>query len=441
MFDWKKLFFLFLLMPFLVYATTQDDIEKFKNSWTAKALKLQRDIDLNAPLNQATFLGTHNSENSASYAIPLVRYVDPNQMLSIYDQLEMGVRSIELDVHWFWGRHGEKDILLCHALDDHLGCSFDDRPVSEGLTEIQNWLAANPNEILILYFDRALDGHEPRLTSYLETYLGSFIFKPSMIRKDTSCLSLPTTLTKATILNAGKQLLIVTKDCDGSNPAYEEQDQFKLLWNDYVFAGIGSEPPDAYTILDTTIDDDFKPYPECANEPVFTQDPAHDNVWRIFEDRTQLANIGTKTRKIQADDMRELMRCGINMPTLDMLTVDDDRLPAAVWSWATDFPKENQGDCAFYQLNEGIKNTFCSTDFQAFACENQQHQLTLSLHSGFWSDGEARCQLLGNEWHFSMPMNGNRMQVLKEMVASHDLLDVAINYAKNSTGSWVSPSF
>src|SRR5947208_16682357 len=76
------------------------DIETFKHSWTAAALKLQREIDLNAPLNVATFLATHNSYNSKSYQIPFVRYIDPNQNLSIYDQLEIGVRSIELDAHW-----------------------------------------------------------------------------------------------------------------------------------------------------------------------------------------------------------------------------------------------------------------------------------------------------------------------------------------------------
>src|SRR5258707_15135322 len=102
-------------------------VQDFKRSWVAKALMLQRDIDMNVPLNQSTFLATHNSENSISYQIPFVRYIDPNQILSIYDQLEMGIRNIELDVHWYTSINFKKDILLSHALESHLGCSIFDR--------------------------------------------------------------------------------------------------------------------------------------------------------------------------------------------------------------------------------------------------------------------------------------------------------------------------
>src|SRR3990167_11298028 len=86
----------------------------YASTWIEKALKLQREIDLNAPLNEATFIGTHNSYNSKFYANP-VRYIDPNQLLSITDQLETGIRSLEFDVHWTTNKNLLKDLLLCHA--------------------------------------------------------------------------------------------------------------------------------------------------------------------------------------------------------------------------------------------------------------------------------------------------------------------------------------
>ena len=314
-------------------------------------------------MHEATFLGTHNSENSKAYAIPLVRYVDPNQAISIYDQLELGIRSLEFDVHWYLGAHAKRDILLSHGLPNHVGCSSFDRPVVEGLQELKDWLKANPEEIVVLYFDRTLDSHEPRLTSYVDQYLGEFIYKPSVVRKPdselNSCVSMPTMLTKNDILKAGKQLLIVTKKCDGANPHYEEQDQFKLNWNDYVFAGIGDVPKDPYDMMDSKIND-FTAYPACGKETIFFNDPHHISVWRIFEDRTILANLEHPQRKLLPEDMPDLLHCGINWPTFDMLTVDDARPHGAVWSWAPGYPSPDDGDCAIYQHDKGIQNIPCT---------------------------------------------------------------------------------
>jgi hypothetical protein len=93
-----------------------------KEKWVQEALKLQREIDLYAPLNEATFIGTHNSYNSKSYALRILRYIDPNQLLSINDQLNAGVRSLEFDVHWTRNEYLSKDMLLCHAPASHIGC-------------------------------------------------------------------------------------------------------------------------------------------------------------------------------------------------------------------------------------------------------------------------------------------------------------------------------
>lgn len=422
-------------------AASSSDVEKFKHSWTAQALALQRQIDINTPLNRATFLGTHNSENSVSYQIPFVRYVDPNQNLSIYDQLEMGVRSLEFDVQWSTDAHFSKDILLCHALSNHVGCSVFDRPAPEGLQELHDWLKANPNEIVLLFFDRALDGHEPRLTSYVEEYLGEFIYKPTQVRKSLettpTCVALPGTLTKADILKAGKQLLIVAKNCDGTNPPYAEQDKFKLNWNDYVFAGIGAIPQTPFTFLDSTIGDDFTPYPDCGKSTLFVSDPEHTSLWRIFEDRTILSNIEHPHKKLLADDMKNLVRCGINWQTMDMLTADDDRLTAAVWSWAPSYP-DNNGNCAIYQLDSGIKNMPCAQTVVGFTCKEATTQaFKVVTTSGQWQDGETLCQVnAGKNWHFAMPINGNEMYLFQQVLQETGLSQVWLNYHVDKTGDW-----
>lgn len=72
------------------------DVDNYQNSWIHRAHELQRELGNLTPLAQAPFLGTHNSYNSSVWSSP-VRYVDPNQSRSLYDQLRMDVRALELE--------------------------------------------------------------------------------------------------------------------------------------------------------------------------------------------------------------------------------------------------------------------------------------------------------------------------------------------------------
>lgn len=435
-----------LLTAFLIYsaqipAHANSDIDKFKQSWTAQALKLQRTIDLNAPLNEATFIGTHNSYNAKAYQIAFVRYVDPNQWLSLYNQLEMGVRSIELDAHWTYKKNFSKDILLCHGLSNHVGCGPFDREFEDGLKEVRDWLKNNPNEVIIVYIERHLDGHEPRLAAELENYLGPYLYHPSALRPPhspaNSCVSLPGTLTKADVLKAGKQVIVIAKDCDGSNPRYEETNKFHQVWNNDVFAGMGDIPHEPYTFIDSKIDD-FTPFPDCGRTKIFFDDTRHLTAWRIFEDRTILSTTVESLKKLQAKDMKELMHCGINMPTMDLLTANDDRMPAAVWSWSEHYPQANHGQCAFYHRDEGLQNGACEQNMDGFVCRDEKtRQLQVINHAGKWQEGENFCQLFaGKTWHFSTPINGLQMSYLKDAATQAALANVWVNYSADAQNNW-----
>lgn len=439
-----------LSAPFLMLATllTQSalanqtpsaSVSAFKSTWTAKALKLQREIDLNAPLREASFLGTHNSYNSKSYQTP-VRYIDPNQNLSLYEQLETGVRSIELDAHWTLSSKFRKDILLCHGQPNHLGCGLFDREFVEGLQEIKDWLKANPGELVLLYIERHLDGHEPRLADELEKYLGEFIYHPSQVRKPgderNSCVALPTSISKADVLKSGKQLIVVVKGCDGTNPDYEEKDKFHYSWNDTVFAGIGNIPGSPYDWVEQMIGD-FTHYPDCGKSS--NSDVNHSSLWRVYEDRTLITDIIHPQKKLYAEDMKELVYCGINWPTMDMLDAGDDRLSAAIWSWAPEYPQEGKGECAVYRMGSGIENTACDTPSEGYVCQEEtSHNLKAVAAAGPWLAGESMCQsLAGKEWHFAVPVNGRQMNTVRDMLNNLSLNQAWLNYREKSSGAWV----
>lgn len=424
----------------LIHASTTTDIEKFKHSWLAQALELQRQIDMDVPLNKATFLATHNSYNSKAYQKPF-RYLDPNHTLSIYNQLEAGARSVELDAHWTLADKFKKEILLCHARENHIGCSVFDRKIQEGLQEIRKWLLENPKEIVLLYIERHLDNHEPRMAYFLDSILGEFIYKPTEVRSkdDTEhfCVSLPTNISKSDVLKAGKQLIIVVKGCDGANPNYHERDKYPQIWNDFTFAGIADVSNAHYTFIEE-MPAEFQGFPDCGKSDAFAFDTTHQSLWRIHEDRTFNGSIEHPQKKLDQYVMMEMVQCGINWQTMDMLKVADDRLLAAIWSWAPDYPKADGGNCAVYKRkSEGITNIDCTKVIASVACKNQVTQeIDAVLGAGTFTDANATCASKGNDWKFFTPVNGAEMSNIDEAAQRIGGPEVLLNYRRNSSGKW-----
>ena len=90
----------------------------------------QRHLQFDFPLNFLNLMGTHNSFITYADGLGLedawmtnvVQVLDPNsfwrssnQVLSVLDQLRMGIRQVEMDVHYHNG-----DIRLCHAGGVHI---------------------------------------------------------------------------------------------------------------------------------------------------------------------------------------------------------------------------------------------------------------------------------------------------------------------------------
>jgi hypothetical protein len=114
------------------------------DSWLQTALDLQNKLDYEVPLAQASFVMTHNSYNSKAYYSGFA-YVDPNQNMSISEQLNAGTRSLEFDVHQYFSMHGwpwnwRKRLMLCHGQNNHMGCSSYDRHLESGFDEVRDWL-------------------------------------------------------------------------------------------------------------------------------------------------------------------------------------------------------------------------------------------------------------------------------------------------------------
>ena len=93
------------------------------------------------PLDGVTLAGTHNSMSNEDEG-----WLAPNQKFGITRQLEDGVRAMMLDtVDW------DGEPYLCHG-----PCELGAEPLADGLAKIENFLKAQPNQVLVILFQDEL---------------------------------------------------------------------------------------------------------------------------------------------------------------------------------------------------------------------------------------------------------------------------------------------
>lgn len=377
----------------------KDPIAEYQNGWAAKALAHQRNLDMNSPFADNNIIGSHNTYNSEVYRNAL-RYLDPQQKHSIYDQLRIGARFIELDAHWTAHTHGAPwewgvDLLLCHSgigasLGDlHVGCSLTDRRVSDGVQEVANWLNENPQEVIILYFEDHTEGRHQELLNILNSKLGGKIYASN------GCKAVPSTLTKAQVRAAGKQV---------------------VLWKDGGCSGNDGMKNLAFTSL--------------------------GGIDRIWEDRTAIGAIGAfftggAVNRIDSAGIVQAFKNGGNIVNLDNLTYNDGRMEAAVWSWDVNEPNNWNGnqDCAVQWGNGRWDDADCNNSHH-FACQDNGGNWRVSAWAGRWTDGALACSQLGGTYRFSAPTNSKANEAVK--AAKGGISHVWLNASDRAQeGTWV----
>lgn len=385
------------------------DLENFiEDSWQYRALMLQSKIDIGTPLVDATILFTHNSFNSNHYA-NAASYLDPNHIHSITEQLDLGVRMLELDSHWFSGA-----IRACHGQSKHEGCSASDGLLEDRIAEVNSWMRRpeHADQVVFIYIQDVLDNHYAEASAILEKYFGEKIYAPG------SCgQQIPHDLTKADILNSGKQVLVYGRgyDCAATTGT---------SWGQNVYTGF----------FETDISD-LSPSPSCTSE-TFTPDYIANNIVRIYEDSTTLSEwFSSPPKDIDADYMKVATDCGINIIGLDQLKYNDPRHLAAIWSWNQNEPN-NAGsgeDCGEHQNTGRINDVSCS-DNKRIACLDSAGDWQVSTANGNWSQGKAICAA-ENLGTFGMPKNGKQNLALTHVQGSTDTLWV--NYSDIAEeGNW-----
>ncbi|MCP4351597.1 MAG: hypothetical protein GY795_39535 [Desulfobacterales bacterium] len=412
------LFFCVFIFGITAYSSA-GTVAEYKGTWEYEALQLQSKIDFYAPLGKAAFITTHNSYNAGVYS-QNGSYADPNHKISIYDQLEIGVRAIELDVHyvfstsgyWPWEWTFSEELKLCHG-NGNIGCHPNDRYFTQGLGEIRNWINNNPNEVLIIYIENHMEGEYDKAISEMNGIIGDLIYKPN------GCQSLPMNISKSDVINAGKQILIIGGNCATTN------------WSNYAFNGHFSASLGHENLL---------AYPDCSCSGK-DADYMQNNLVRMYEDSTKLsAMFGDPGPRIEADDAAKMAECGIGAIGLDQIIPFDSRLEAQIWSWGENEPNNaGEEDCAIQRSDGRFNDVSCSGSYYAACQDPATGDWSITNDTYTWDQASSACSAMG--MNFSVPVNGYQNALLQDIKSDMNIGEIWLNYSdKLNEGNWM-PGF
>ncbi len=313
-------------------------------SWVHRAAQFQYGLGDGLPLRRAQWLGTHNSFNSVNDTTTL-SHTDSNQQLSLNQQLDLDVRSLELDGHWIPSVEGggANAVVVCHGRgpdEANLGCT-NERPLADVLPEVARWLNApeHRGQVVLLYLEDELGdpaGYAATVKQ-LDAGLrrpdgGSLIYRPDPSRLGPGgCVSMPLDASRAGIRASGAQVMLV-----GNCRSGWASDVFG--WDD-THVESGSTPG-------------YAAFPAC--DATYPRDVYDAKLVRYYEDSTWVSSAVSPTtspQDVEADSLTPtrvaaMTRCGVNLFGFDQLLPDDGRLQASIWSWAKDKPDAADGDCA-----------------------------------------------------------------------------------------------
>lgn len=405
----------------------EEEVTAFENGWVADALALQRRLQVDLPLRHATFVATHNSYNSYAYR-PTPSRTDANQSYSMTDQLRLGVRRLELDIHtWYDATTGQEAPILCHATDEparqsgidtpptrHTGCTAE-MTLADGLAEIDAWLDAHPDDFLMLRLETHLDG-EPgydAAAADLTEVLGDHLIRPT----SGTCEPFPMDATPRSLAARG-QVLLVSGCGDGST------------FGPLVFDDGGVRVESTYR------GEDFS-YPSCGGfgREDGDGDVTYETHWiRYYDDATfvsSMTSLGSEgPQRTVPSVVREWTRCGVNQPSFDHLTPTDGRLEALVWSWAEgEGAVEGPQDCAV-QTDSRFASRDCLEE-HPYVCATGTG-FAVTERAGRFSQGDVACRA-EHRGELAVPRNGYEATVIAALAGSSEVwIDL-----HETRGAWV----
>ncbi|QUR67912.1 hypothetical protein [Mycobacterium spongiae] len=385
----------------LAHRVTQAARDAYLQSWVHRTAQFQYALGDPLPLREAQWLGTHNSFNSLSDSFT-VSHADSNQQLSLAQQLDIDVRSIELDLHYIRRLDllGRRGVTVCHGLgpeEGNLGCTTE--PLLDAvLAPIATWLNApgHADEVILVLLQDELKNPSAyglavrALESVLRRPDGqSLIYRPDPSQRAANgCVPLPPGMSRDDVRTSGAQVVLVSSCASG----------FAADVFDWSGARVQNGPTSRY-----------RPFPTC--DARYGSGTYASRLVRYFEDSTLVSAIVNPTRPPADPDAltpakaRAMTDCGVNLFGFDQLLPEDGRIQASLWSWAPDEPRVGAGTCTLQRADGRWVAAPCG-DLHPAACLDSAGRWTVTASPVMFAGAPMACGAAGSE--FGLPRTGDQ---------------------------------
>jgi hypothetical protein len=390
----------------LGHQVSRQIVKQYRRTWLHGAAAFQYRLAHALPLQQAQWLGTHNSFNSVNNELTL-SHTDSNQQLSLGQQLDIDMRALELDVHYLpsVAAGGSKAVVVCHGRgpdEQHFGCT--NEPLfSQVLPEIATWLKAHPSQVLLLYLEDELGDPAgyTETVSVLDSVLkgpngASLIYRPSPSEMTAKgCANLPLGISRDDVRARGAQVVLVGNCRSGwASDVYS--------W-DANHVESGSTPK-------------YRPFPQC--DATYGRGVYESKLVRYFEDSTFVSAATNPTQSpaqaeanaLTPERVASMTRCGVNLFGLDQILPHDGRIKASIWSWATNQPDARDGRCGLQRADGYWVTRPCRAKHPA-VCRSAAG-LTLTARAVPYAAADSACRSRGAA--FDLPRTGYENSQLRQ---------------------------
>lgn len=408
-----------------------EEVREFKKSWKYWALKYQRYLANDVPINLNVHLSTHNSTANLADTpryLPVPHFL-LNQWYSLSDLMDLGVRVLDIDIHMIRGYartcHGNEEYPVRY-LDGStyaLGCLPTERFYFDVLKEIRNWInnPENAQEVLILfsedYAEPAHGGNDEDVNSPLEQYLGELIFTPEMLKDHTTPWGNESRWpTPRELIKLGKRIIYFDRNTHGGRWLHQ------------------ASPYGSDLSYDTSIDVRQARGMNCSQIEYRTTYPwlnlsdPYRKMRFIFshEDRVW----GRTDMQMTLEDSKTITQCNIS-PTLDQVSVGDERLKALIWSWAPDHFEEFR-KCTYLQREDEHWHSQSCEERKRGVCRLPNHNLAITQKPIYENEFKNECQ---HEYPGSLPSAPRlpyEQLTLIHLMKLENIDEVRLNLQENS---------
>ncbi|OWZ15259.1 hypothetical protein PHMEG_00011137 [Phytophthora megakarya] len=365
-----------------------------------------------------------------------------DQLFSLTDQLHMGVRFIELDVHWFDGdlriAHcgGFKSKLLDGMIEvfneiaklmgtgiewdsETIGCkpslssipSKEQRPLTEALKELSTWLHApeNKDEFLMVFFDDEPDLMKWKKVGKLLDYLKEHfpmeeILRPIELVYDTKWPTIEE------LLRVGRRVVFM------SGADYLTYGEEILFVKDSVCNW--QEPPLPLVS-----------FPECRFNESKTNIGVPDENFTIFRPETSEieygflnadGQIGINKNLLNEKSLPGVAACGVNIPSPDNIT--PKRMEGTIWTVPNGHELDAKKCVALMRESKMWQSVDCDAANLVPACVDVNHprRWQLGSTSVVEADAVAACAALSSAaMEYSVPACGYENGLLHSQLIQH----------------------